>query len=132
MQIKVIDDDVLEKRTACWGFCSLNEAVFEVLAIKQYHRKKQYLVEYDNRLFWWDEDLFFIVNDNIPKEWVEIRYKYFNKLRNSNYCFKIPISYYLGPKCFMENENFMFDIYENPRDAYAFYYGETKRETGDV
>ena len=123
MQVKVIDVKLLEKRCAYWGYSVIdaNKTTYQVIAIRRQYRKTQYLVEDDMRLFWWDEDLFIVTDYTIPDGWIEIKYKYFHKFQNGKYDFKIPINYYLGPKCFVENKDFMFDIYENPRIAYTFY-----------
>lgn len=128
MKIKVIDVYELEKRHACWGYSTLPINTYEVLAIKQAHRKIQYLVEDDMRLTWWDADLFNIVEETIPKEWVKIKYKCFHSLQNKKYNFKIVMNCFWGPNTFLENEDFLFDIFENPHTAYVFY---KKYQSGD-
>ena len=112
MIIKVIDPDTLEKRHAYWGYNPSFEKTYEVLAIKKKNKKKQFLVDDNMELHWWDADLFVIIEDLIPKEWIEIRYKFFHRLKNKKYDFNIPINYYCGPKSFIEDADFMFDIYE--------------------
>jgi len=125
MQIKVIDARELERRHSYWGYSALPVATYEVLAIKQHRRRTQYLVEDDLRLTWWDADLFNVIETWIPDEWIEIRYSSFHKLQNKKYNFSIAINYYIGPKNFIENEDFLFDIYENPRTAYEYYKNRT-------
>ena len=123
MKIKVIDASKLEKRHACWGYSIVPTTTYEVLAIKQVHRKRQYLVEDDMRLIWWDADLFNVVEEIIPKEWIKLQYKRFHRPRNKKYNFKLAMDCFWGPNEFLENEDFLFDIYENPHTAYAFYKG---------
>lgn len=131
MQIKVIDAKMLEKRHAYWGYCVSPPVLYEVLAIKKYNKHTQYLVEDNMRLNWWDADLFNVIEETIPNTWIEVRYKHFYKMRNKNYDFSIHINYFCGPSEFLENKNFLFDIYENPKAAYIFYTKE-KTKTGDA
>lgn len=121
MQIKVNDVNELEKRHACWGYSASSVITYEVLAIKQVHKKTQYLIEDDMRLNWWDADLFSVVDKTIPEEWIKLQYKCFHSFRNKKYNFRIAVNCFWGPNRFLENEDFLFDIYENPRKAYAFY-----------
>lgn len=126
MKIKVIDPDVLEKKEACWGFSASSQLIYEVLAIKQWRKRKQYLVVYDMRLIWWDADLFDIIEEAIPEDWIDVRYKYFHKIKNKKYDFHLPIHYYYGPKSFLENEDFLFDTIEYPHSAYKWYLMQRK------
>lgn len=120
MKIIVKNEDELERRHACWGIHSRSHE-YQVLAITHQRSISKYLVEHDNRLDWWDADLFLLVDNTIPNEWVEIHLKKHQKFQNPKYDFDISISYYRGPKAFWDNINFFFDIYENPSVAYEFY-----------
>lgn len=120
MIVKLIDISALQERHAYWGTRSLN-LCFSVVAIGHFRKRRQYLVENSEFLYWWDADLFEVVDETFPAEWVEVQYKRFYKLRNKKYSISIPLNYYLGPRSFLENADFFFDIYENPRIAYNFF-----------
>lgn len=93
----------------------------------------QYLVEDNMRLNWWDADLFNVIEKTIPNTWIKVQYKFFYKMRNKNYDFSIYIDYFCGPREFLDNKDFLFDIYENPKVAYSFYVqsGDGTTNTGD-
>ena len=120
MVIEVIDLDKLMVRHAIWGSESSFKSQYEVFAIRKWHKRTQYLVENCKRLHWWDTDLFNVVDESIPESWVTVQYKRFHRFKNKNYDFYISTSFYQGPKVFLENENFFFDIIENAKDAYTF------------
>ncbi len=120
MIIKVDDLNKLMDRHATWGSASSFSSQYKVFAIRKWHKKMQYLVENDKRLCWWDKDLFDIVDESIPANWVIVHYKRFHRFKNRNYDFDISTSFYQGPKAFLENENFFFDIIENTDVAYEF------------
>lgn len=120
MLVRIIDLVELENRHAYWGISRFPATNYNVLAIRCW-KKKQYLVEDNMILNWWDADLFKIIDDAIPQEWVTIQYKSFHKYKNPKYNFKIPTTYYQGPKKFLDNQDFFFDIYENPGVAYDYY-----------
>lgn len=122
MIVEIIDIDKLTIRHATFGPDSAFKSQYEVYAIRKWYKRKQYLVEGWNRLHWWDTDLFHVVDDSIPEDWVSVQYKRFHRFKNKNYDFRLAISFYQGPKEFLENENFFFDIIENGRDAYEFFY----------
>ena len=121
MRIKVIDPEKFEERQAIWGYSESFETTYEVILVLRYHKKKYYLVDYESRLFLWNADLLQVIEETVPADWIEVEYSYFHKLKNDMYDFYFPINYYLGPKRFLENKNFLFDIYENPDRAYWFY-----------
>jgi hypothetical protein len=130
MTIKVIDAYNLMKRHADWGHPESFQAPYQVLAITKHRRIWQYLVVDDQRLKWWDKDLFEVIDEAVPENWVVIQYKRFHKFKNRKYDFQISTNYYQGPKEFLENEDFLFDIYENPSVAYEFYYQYFKWNEG--
>ena len=121
MIIKVTDADALEKRHAYWGFDESSPQHYKVLAVRRSRGKYQYLVDYDRRLHWWDADLFEITDESVPREWTEAKYKRFHAFKNRKYNFRVPVTYYRGPKEFLANAAFFFDIHENPRTAHEFY-----------
>lgn len=94
---------------------------YNVLAIRKWHRKWQFLIDDGNSLNWWDADLLEVIDDKKPLDWIEIKHNRFHKYRNNKYDFFISISYYYGPKEFIDNKDFLFDIIEEPINAYAFY-----------
>ena len=104
MIIKVIDLNKLMRRNACWGSVSAFSSQYQVLAIRICCNKKQYLVENYKNLFWWDADLFNTIDETIPQNWLIVKYKRFHKFKNKRYYFRIPTSYYHGPKDFLEND----------------------------
>lgn len=120
MIVEIIDIDKLTIRHAVFGPDSALKSQYEVYAIRKWYKRMQYLVEDENQLYWWDTDLFRVVEDSIPENGVSVQYKRFHRFRNKNYDFRIAINFYQGPKEFLENENFFFDIIENRKDAYAF------------
>lgn len=61
-----------------------------------------------------------VLDESIPKNWVENKYKRFFELRNDKYDFSIPIKTYIGPPEFIEDNDFLFDIYDNPSKANEF------------
>lgn len=122
MIIKVSDVHELMDREACWGSTNLFPQYYTVLAIMQFRRRKQYLIDFDGRLFWWNANLFKIVDESFPENWIIVQYKKCHKYKNKKYDFDIPISFYQGPNVFLDNQDFFFDIIENPREAYEFYY----------
>lgn len=127
MVIKIIDLDEFMDRNSLWAPDSYFQSPYEVLAIMRYRRKKRYLVEHGNRLTWWDADLFEIIDEAIPRDWISICYKKFHRYKNKNYYFNIPINYYHGPKTFLDNPDFFFDILDEPADAYRFYCNHLKK-----
>lgn len=121
MLIKVIDAEKLIVRMADWGHPNSYKHPYEVLAIKESWRILQYLVKDDNRLKWWDADLFEVIDNSIPEDWVEIHYKRFHRYKNRKYNFVIPTRYYNGPKEFIDSEDFLFNTLDEPALAYDFY-----------
>lgn len=121
MIVRIKDLNKLMNRHATWGNESLFCSQYTVLAIRKRRRKTQYLIENDKRLCWWDIDLFDAIDESIPVNWLTVQYKRFHKFKNRNYDFDISTSFYQGPEEFLQNENFFFDIIENPGDAYEFY-----------
>ena len=95
---------------------------FQVLAIIRCRKEWFYLVEYEEWLTWWKKDWVEVIDDFIPSDWIITQYSKLHKIKNANYDFKLKINYYQGPKVFLENKNFLFDISENPDTAYEFYY----------
>ena len=120
MTVKVIDLNKLMDRHATWGSESSFCLQYEVLAIRIRRRKRQYLVENEKRLHWWDTDLFDVIDATVPENWRTVHYKRFHKFKNEKYDFHISTSFYHGPKAFLDNEDFFFDIIENPISAYEF------------
>ena len=128
MIVKIIDIEKLVNRHACFGPDSSFKPHYEVLAIIQSRKRKMYLVEDDPSLYWWDADLFEVIDESIPEDWISVCYKgRFHRLKNANYDFSIPINSYQGPKEFLDNLDFFFDITEEPYEAYWFYCCHLKR-----
>ena len=121
MLIMLRDADKLERRHACWGIRCDKGTFFSVIAVSEQRKIRKYLVEHDNRIEWWDADLFVVIDHTIPNDWVEATYRKHYKLKNPKYAFNISINYYLGPQSFLDNRDFLFDIYENPHSAYVVY-----------
>lgn len=100
---------------------------FEVHAIKKSKNGNQYLFVIYNGLFWWDADLFDIIDNNTPEYWINKSFGRFGKLKNKQYDFSIDISEFTGPKELIENTNFLFDIYEYPSVAFQFFCDVIKK-----
>lgn len=128
MKIKVVNPDELMERHAIISNTKYFQLDYEVIAIRKTGHRWQYLVDFNQCLEWWDKDLFEVTDDALPKDWVIIQFGRFHKFKNKKYDFNIPTSYYQGPKEFIENEDFFFNIIENPAIAYAFYFQYKNRE----
>lgn len=124
MKIKVINKQRLEKEHNYYE----PEYEFEVYAIAKFGRENYFLVNIYNGLFWWKGKLFKIIDNSTSEDWVNVKFKYFNRIKNLNYNFSIPLNNYIGPKEFLENKDFLFDIYENPSYAYEFFYDFLKKD----
>ena len=122
MTIKVKDLAAFETRHAEWSGTRVLHTEYEVLAIRRVDAKRwQYLVEDQQRLKWWDADLFAVVEERLPADWITEEYTRRHWYDHPDYNFRIPARAYHGPKAFVENRNFFFDIHENPQAAYEFY-----------
>ena len=121
MIVKVLNPFELMERHAWWGNPQSFINPYTVLAIRIRRKKKQYLIEDDYLLTWWDSDLFQVIEPTVSKEWMTVQYKRFHKFRNKKYDFSISTSYYQGPQAFLDDEDFMFDIIENPMQAHRKY-----------
>lgn len=120
MKVKVRNFDKLMNLHAAWNKIPLYTE-YSVLAIQKWHRKKQYLIIDENKIVeWWDDVFLEVIDESVPKNWVSVKYKNCHKFKNKKYDFSIPISFYQGPKAFLQNEDFFFDIYENSIEAYHF------------
>lgn len=131
MIVKINDKTAFEKKHAFYGI-DLKDNKFEVQAIRKHRKQFQYLIFAYGTLDWWYADLLGIIDDNVPNNWVKIEYKKSHKFKSENYDFCISTEFYNGPKEFLENKNFLFDIYENPSIAYEFFYQYLKTNGSDV
>ena len=131
MIVKINDKSTFEKKLAFYGYDFYSDS-FEVQAIRKRRKEFQYLICVNSGLFWWYADLLSILDDNVPVNWVKIEYKKSHKFKNKKYDFRISTEFYYGPKEFLENEDFLFDIYENPSIAYEFFYQYLKKNRSDI
>ena len=78
-------------------------------------------MDFSQRLYYFDSVLFEVIDNSIPKSWIEVKYKRFHRFVNKEYDFIISANYYQGPKEFLDNKDFLFDVIEYPPTAYEFY-----------
>lgn len=111
-----------------WFDVPINKLEFEVLAIIKHSKITKYLFLIEKSVlhtnesvpYWFDSQYFEVLDENMPKNWVENKYKRFFELKNNKYDFSIPIQTYIGPPEFIEDNDFLFDIYDNPSKANEF------------
>lgn len=97
---------------------------YEVFAIVQMKKDKFYLIFINGQLQFVNVKICNIVDETMPKDWV---IKYFNK----GYTIKqhydifgydyITIKEYYGPKIFINDKYFLFNVYFNPSEANKFF-----------
>ena len=119
MIVKCNDIKKFEKLNA-WFDVPIDKLELEVFAIK-ISKITEYLLLIENSFpYWFDSRCFEVLDASIPKNWVKNKYKRFFELRNDKYDFSIPIKTYIGPPEFIEDNDFLFDIYDNPSKANEF------------
>ena len=73
---------------------------------------------------------FYVTDNSIPKDWVELKWPFLSPFikENSRLGVSYRITYYLGPKCILQDNDFLFNLFEDRAMAYSFYQsniGET-------
>lgn len=129
MIIKAKEVDESMKQCYIYNPDKTVQKFFRVIAMSRIGHKWSYMIiNAYNWVEWRDEDLCEFIDEKLPEDWVAVRYKRFEKIKNKNYDFDIKMSEYYGPKEFLENKNFLFDIYENNYYAYDVCYDYLKRK----
>ena len=122
MKVSCNNRDKLEKTHAYFGV-ELGENIFEVVSIARFKNKKYYLLKFDNdNLRWFLSSLFEVKDDSIPQFWIYKKFSWFSDIKNKKYDFSLALKEFWGPDEFISNEDFLFDIYEEPEKAYDFAY----------
>lgn len=120
MKVSCIDRYKLERTHAYFGV-ELGNNIFEVFSIANFKMEKNYLLRFPNDNFrWFSSSLFKVINDSIPHFWVHKKFSLFSVLKNKKYDFSILLGEYWGPEEFLNNEDFLFDIHEEPERADNF------------
>ena len=112
-----------EKFSGYYGV-ELGDNKFLVYAIVTFNKKTELEQDTPKRF---KAELFTVIDDSYPDYWMSKSWGKHNKIKNKHYDFYIMIESYLGPKEFIENPDFLFDIYENPDRAYQFFYDVLKK-----
>lgn len=99
---------------------------FQVFAILNRKNKIEYLVLDDDVVSIYDSKHFEIIDDKIPDFWVFKKFQN-NTIENKKYNFSFRLDTYVGPRELIENQDFLFDIYENLDDALSFLYITLKK-----
>lgn len=73
---------------------------------------------------------FYVTDNSIPKDWVELKWPSLSPFikENSGIGISYRITYYMGPKCILQDNDFLFNLFEDRAMAYSFYQsniGET-------
>lgn len=100
----------------------------EVIALMESYGELLYLVFMVEqggwpRLDWVLSSNFNIIDGEFPANWIHKQWSVFRPYfkRNKKYDFDYRITRYSGPACILNDENFLFDIIENRRNAMDFY-----------
>ena len=96
-----------------------------VLAIICANGIKAYLVYYSipgvpRALEWLEAKNVKVVSDERPLYWIEKKWSRWHRLRKSNQDYDYKISYYAGPLEILEDDHFLFDMYESQAEALRF------------
>lgn len=129
MRVKVscIDRDKFEKTEAYFGV-ELGDNIFEVFSIARFKNKKNYLLKIGKGyLDWYRAELFEIKDNLIPDFWIYKKFCWFYTIKNKKYNFSIVLKEFWGPEDFINDDNFLFDIYEEPEKANNFAYKVIKK-----
>lgn len=116
MKISCLDKKKLEKKEGISGL-DLKNNIFNVVTIVVMKGKIYYLLSIGEQ-FWvrlYSADLFEVVDNSLPSYWKYRYYGFKNKLKNKEYDFDLYVDAIIGPKELVENDKFVFEIYENPR-----------------
>jgi len=127
MKVSCIDKNKLEKTHAHFGV-ELGDNIFEVYSIGRFKTEKCYLLKIGRgHLDWYRIELFHIIDNSIPCYWINKKFGLFSTLKNKKYDFSIVLKEYWGPEEFINNENFLFDIFEDFEKADNFAYEVIKK-----
>lgn len=120
MKVSCIDREKLEKTHAYFGV-ELGDNEFEVFSIARFKNEKNYLLRFPNdNLRWFNSALFKVKDESIPHFWIHKKFGLFSTLKNKKYNFSIALKEYWGPEDFVSNEDFLFDVHEEPERANKF------------
>lgn len=116
MKVSCIDKNKFEKKEGYYGV-NFDKNIFEVILIVIVKGEISYLMNIGEQFYPMihNAELFNIEDNSLPSYWTYRYYGYKNKLKNKEYDFDIFVDALIGPKELVENDSFMFEIYENPR-----------------
>lgn len=103
----------------------LRNMELEVLAVICANSITAYLVYYSipgtpRALEWLAAKHVDIISDERPKHWIEKKWPFWHRFHKSNQYYDYRLSYYAGPPAFLEDDHFLFDIYESYGEALRF------------
>ncbi|MDD2376323.1 MAG: hypothetical protein PHD15_02335 [Clostridia bacterium] len=132
MKISCIDKKEFEKKEGYSGVDLCNN-LFDVILIVIIKGEISYLVNIGEQFgpMIHRAELFNVVDNSLPSYWAYRYYGFKNKLKNREYNFDVFIDAIIGPKELVENDKFMFDIYENPRDLSEKIYRIMQKYKGN-
>ena len=101
---------------------------WDVIAIIRSSNILAYLVIFNNipgrddAIDWVDSRNFDTIDNEKPDNWVECAWPWWRpyKKMKANVEYDFRLTYYCGPKELLENDSFLFDIYENRRKAIQY------------
>lgn len=130
MLIRVKDKKLFIKKN---GFILYDEVpdFYEVLAIIAKKKEIKYLVQENGIPTMYTAKYFEILDDVIPNYWIFQYFKYNNIIKNKKYMFDIGIDMYIGPKDYINDPDFLFNVFEDPKVAGVTLY-EVQKKYGNI
>lgn len=103
----------------------LRNMELKVLAVIRANHITAFLVYYSipgtpRALEWLEAKHVDIISDERPKNWIEKKWPFWHQFYKSNQDYSYRISYYAGPSAILEDDHFLFDIYESYGEALRF------------
>ena len=97
----------------------------EVLAMIHANNIKAYLVCYSipgvpRAIEWLKAQHVKVISEEKPAHWIERRWPCWHRFHKANQEYNYSILYYAGPPAILEDDCFLFDIYESPEQAIRF------------
>lgn len=126
MLIKIKDEKQFVKKNGFILYDKFPE-FYEVLAIIANKKEVKYLVQDNGIPVLYNAEYFEIVDDTVPSYWIFRRFKYNNIIKNKKYMFDIGIDMYIGPSDYINDPDFLFEVFENPEEAGLILYEVQKK-----
>ena len=126
MEIKIKDVNSFAKNNGIIMYDKITE-IYEVVAVLTQKKKVYYLIKYDGIPRLYESKFFDIISEKIPDYWIFKYFKYNNVIKNKKYMFDITVDMYMGPKELIDNDNFFFDIIDEPQEAIYILYDTLKK-----